>query len=140
MDILPTDAAGAPARWLLIFRRRSDLRWVNWLVPGRFKHVCAIAAVPECDVWVFYNVGFGRTSIFMARGAGARRMMVEWTRDSEVLVMEPHPAGSWFPAFCCTTAIRQLIGLPGWCFAPTALYRDCLRHGARIVQWERAEQ
>lgn len=132
MDILPTDGAGAPVRWLLVFRRRSDLWWVN-LIPGEFKHVRAFAYVAETDTYVFHDVGFGKISVFLARGAGARALMLDWTRDSVVLAMPPGPAitlQSFLPLIC-TTAVGILVGARG--ALPTWLFRDCLRLGAQIV-------
>lgn len=134
MNLIPTDAAGAPARWLLCFHTRSDLWWINRFIPGRFKHVRAFAAVPDCDAWVFYDPCL-RTTLSLARGASARAQMLDWTRDAVVLAMTPLPTlRVRLTPFCCTSAIASLLGLPDrWCVAPTQLYRDCLRHGAQIV-------
>jgi hypothetical protein len=132
MDLLPTDAIGAPARWLICFQRGATLWWVN-LIPGRYKHVRAFSFAPECDCWVFYDPCL-RTAVTLARGSMARQMMVEWARDSSVLALT---AGARqrvrFLPFCCTTAIASLLGLPGGALRPSALYRQCLRHGAQIV-------
>ena len=130
MDILPTDGAGAPQRWLIVFRRSG---W--WFVPGRYKHARAFAFVPECDTYIFYDVGWGTTQIFLARGRGARAAMLQWTRDADVLAFAPRQVGArklQF-AFCCTTALRHLLGLPGGTLRPDGLYRDLLRHGAEVV-------
>jgi hypothetical protein len=138
MDLLPTDAASAPTRWMVVFKRRSDLWWVNLFVPGRFKHVCAFGFVPACDCWVFYDVGFERTSINLARGRAARYLMLDWARDAEVLAMpklQNAPVLYNSYTFICTTAIAALIGIPG-ALLPDRLHAQCLRHGAEIVAWE----
>lgn len=133
MDLLPTDAFGTPSRWLVVFRRKADLWWVN-LIPGRFKHVSAFGFVPECDAWVFYDCGLW-TSIYVARGAAARAMMVERTKDAAVLSLAArgHPAQPRFAAFSCTAAVANLLCIPTIALRPDALYRACIRHGAKIV-------
>jgi hypothetical protein len=132
VDLLPADAAAGPARWLICFRHRSGLWWVD-LIPGRFKHVRAFGCVPECDTWVFYDPCL-RTTVFLARGAGARHLMLEWSRDAAVLAMTPLPREHLrVSPFSCVTAIQSILGLPGGALRPDALYRQCLRNGAQIV-------
>lgn len=136
MDLIPTNSAGAPARWLIVFQPRSDIWWVNWTAFGHFKHVRAIGFVPETDCWVFYDVALV-TTVLLARGAAARAMMLDWTAGATVLAMNPTGRNvvRRFP-FCCTTAIAHLVGIRG-ALRPDALYRDCRANGAQIVADER---
>jgi hypothetical protein len=119
---------------MLIFRRRAKHAWINWIVPGRFKHVAAFGYVSECDAYIFYDAWLGGTSIYVARGATARAMMMQWTRDSVVLRMDAIPPrpGVWWPRMFCTGAIARLVGVPG-ALLPISLFRQCLAHGAVIV-------
>jgi hypothetical protein len=135
MNVQPTDGAGSPRRWWRIFRRRAKLRWINWLVPGRYKHVAVFGYVAECDTWIFFDAWLGGTNVQLARGDSARAMMLVWTRDADVLRMDAIP-----PArrrvldmrMLCTTAIAHLVGVPG-ALLPVILYRQCLAHGAVLI-------
>jgi hypothetical protein len=130
VNVLQTDGAGAPARWLVVFTTKSDRWWIR-LIPGRFKHVRAFAYCHDTDCWIFYDPCL-RTGILTARGAGARQLMLQWTRDAKVLSMEPGPHERIRPLpFACTTAIASLLGLPGGALRPDALYRQCLANGAK---------
>lgn len=129
-----TDGAGVPHRWMLIFRPRAKHAWINWLVPGRFKHVCAFGYVHETDCFVFFDAWLGGTSIQLARGASARALIAQWTRDATVLRMDALPTakGAWSPRMLCTTAVAHLVGVPG-ALLPSMLYRQCLAQGAVIA-------
>jgi len=120
---------------MLIFRRRSKSWWVNWLVPGRYKHVAAFGYVHETDCWIFFDAWLGGTTIQVARGDAARAMMVAWTRDADVLRMDalpPRTSGFLDLRMLCTTAIAHMLGVPG-ALLPVTLHRQCLDHGAMIV-------
>jgi hypothetical protein len=111
---------------------------VRFLAAGKYKHVRIFAHVPECDAWVFFDPGWGQWSLFVARGKSATLNMRLWCEDSDVLKMPANLASSLFHprAFLCTSAVRRLIGVPGGALRPDALYRDCLRYGAKIVDAE----
>jgi hypothetical protein len=136
MNLLSTDAAGAPTRWLICFARCSGLWWVD-LIPGTYKHVRAFAYTAETDCYVFYDPCL-RTTMVTARGAGARHLMEAWARNAAILTMTPLSAQRLrLSPFSCVTAIASLLGLPGGALRPDGLYRQCLRHGARIVDHEK---
>jgi hypothetical protein len=135
LDLLPTDAYGTPSRWLLVFRRRADVWWVNYC-PGEFKHVSAFGYVHETDAWIFYDAGLC-TTIYVARGTSARAMMLQRTRgDVCVLSMEPLPCPSSprRPIFTCTAAIANLLAIPTIALRPDALYKACIKNGATVIQ------
>lgn len=138
MTPVPTDGAGAPLRWMIVFRRDTAAWWVRLLAWGEYKHVRAFAYVGECDTYIFYDVARGRTSIFAARGAGARALMLDWTKDADVLAMSPVGEARRMPVlFLCTTTIRHLLGLPSGALRPDRLFRDCLDHGAELIHGTR---
>lgn len=137
MDLQLTDSAGAPARWLLCFTGRSELWWIN-LIPGRFKHVRAFSYTSQTDCWMFYDPCL-RTALFTARGEAARSLMLAWSRGAVVLAMAPLADRHLrLSPFSCVTAIASLMCLPGGALRPDGLYRQCLRHGAQIVDGTRS--
>ena len=131
--MLCADAHGTPPRWLLVFRRRADVWWVNYC-PGEFKHVSAFGYVHEADAWIFYDAGLC-TTIYVARGTSARAMMLQRTRgDVCVLSMEPLPCPSSprRPIFTCTAAIANRVTYyttMAGCEAAT----EALKHGGDIT-------
>lgn len=141
--LLPSDSIGSPTRWHLVFQPVSELWWVNWVVPGRFKHVRAFGLIPDTDVWIFFDVGFRKAELFVATGRAASHTIGTWIEGADVLVMAPAAqarAPMWMPLLC-TTAIARLLGLR--CSAlrgtPDALYRLCLRNGAtKVIHGEKS--
>jgi hypothetical protein len=144
---LPTDAIGSPTRWLIVFDRKAASWWADLVALGRYKHVRAFGYVHDLDAYVFYDVQFAGTTLQLARGDGARRLMVEWTANADVLAMDAiHPITPRvirpFRPLICTTAVAHLLGLgpsSRWCLPgalllrPDAFYRACLRYGATPV-------
>jgi hypothetical protein len=135
---LPIDSIGSPSRWLLVFNCKATNWFYRLIAMGRYKHVRAFGYVADCDVYVFYDVQpLEGTTIQIARGDAARRLMLEWTIDADVLAVESSVSREirWPVPFLCTTTIASLIGLR--CVAltlrPDALYRHCLRNGATVV-------
>jgi hypothetical protein len=151
---LETDVISAPTRWILVFDREAASWWTSFIAFGRYKHVRAFGFVHDADSYVFYDVQFTKTTIQIARGAGARALMLDWTVNADVLrydgrfsAEKPGGKAGKTPAFwgrffrpfgpfrplLCTTAIAHLIGLPGGALRPDALYRQCLRNGAVAI-------
>lgn len=134
--LLPTDSIGAPTRWLLVFNHKAETWWSRLAACGRLKHVRAFGYVADADAYVFFDPQFEGMSIQIARGDGARRLMVEWCQDADVLAIDARPSFLIFRFFMpllCTTAIAHLIGLPVSALRPSALYRKCLQNGATVV-------
>lgn len=135
MNFVSTDNHGRPAEWHIVFLRRTNVWWLNWIVPGRFKHVRAFGYVPETDCWIFYEVGF-QTTIRIGRGLSVPGLIASWVGDGEVLIVRATPADrTRTVVFTCTSAMANLIGAPVRCVAPDVLHEHCLRHGAR--RWHR---
>lgn len=133
--LLPTDSIGTPSRWHLVFQPVSELWWVNWLCPGRFKHVRAFGLIPDSDTWIFYDVGFRKAELFVATGRMASITIGKWIEGATVLAIAPAPvAAAWTGMpFLCTTAVGHLLGLQCVAVTPTALYRRCLQYGATVT-------
>ena len=130
---IPINTTSSPTRWLIVFDRRAATWWADLVALGRRKHVRAFRHVFE-DVWLFYDVQFRGTVIHVVRYEQARQLVAEWTADADVLSIAAQPSGHWFPRpLLCTVAVARLLGLP-CALRPDALYRECLRHGATIVQ------
>lgn len=142
--LLPIDAIGTPSRWLLVFNRRASSRWTSFIALGRYKHVRCFGYVADADAYIFYDVQFGRTILAVARGDGARRLMLEWCQDADVLAIISSPsheaAKIIVTPLLCTTAIAHLVGLPAGALRPDTLFRQCLRHGATRVSYEQSDQ
>ena len=130
---------------MLVFNRQAISWWTNFIAFGHYKHVRAFGYVHDADAYVFYDVQFSGTIIQIARGDGARALMLEWTANADVLRYDgrfsaafPQPFRSFsalFRPFICTTAIAHLIGLPGALLTlrPDALYRACIESGAVAI-------
>ena len=137
---ISTDAAGSPTRWLIVFDLTAATWWASLIALGRYKHARTFGHVHACDVWLFYDCQFFHTTIQIARGEEARRLIAEWTADADVLAIDARLnvgrwASGWWPMpLICTTAVARLIGLPCCALRPDAFRRQCLRHGATIVQ------
>lgn len=133
--LLPSDSIGTPTRWHLVFQPVSELWWVNWIVPGRFKHVRAFGLIPDTDVWIFFDVGFRKAELFVATGRAASYTIGTWIEGADVLVMAPAAqarAPMWMPLLC-TTAIARLLGLQCVAVTPSTFHRRCLQNGATAI-------
>jgi hypothetical protein len=125
---------------MLVFDREAASWWTHFIAFGRYKHVRAFGFVHDADSYVFYDVQFTKTTIQIARGDGARALMLDWTANADVLrwdlAVSPPPKGQFLTfslrPLLCTTAIARLIGLRG-ALRPDALYRQCLRNGAVAI-------
>lgn len=126
-----------PDVWLLIFRKKSDSRLVNWLSFGRFKHVLAVGWVPAQKVWLVYEVFFGCTSISVLPDDDATGHRLQAMQENSV-TLAVVPRGErrcWFRlGFWCVPAIAHLVGMP-CALRPDALYRHCRRYKAEIVNY-----
>jgi hypothetical protein len=131
-------AGGQPTRWVLAFRRTADSRLVRWLACGRYKHVSAFAYVAEVDHWVFLDWRLAALDVIVARGTAAEHYMHHYTRDADLLGMQPRQTGRGFRCgLWCVPAIKHLIGIRGSALRPDGLWRDCIRQGAEILSYDR---
>lgn len=132
-----------PLTWLVLFQSSTSRRWIDRLVPGRFKHVMAFGWVEKAKAWVSYDVQLGRTHILlMAEADGEKKIGEAFGRDADAALLRcavrlsPRPrlmpSGFW-----CVPAIKHLLGLRSGALRPDALWRDCLAQGAEIVHESR---
>jgi hypothetical protein len=136
--LVESSAGGQPKRWVLAFQKSTESRLVRWLACGRYKHVSAFGYVAEVDHWVFFDWRFRTIDFLVARGAAAQQLIDYYTRDADLLGMEPDRDGGaglriglW-----CVPAIKQLLGLRCSALRPDALWADCVRQGAEIISHE----
>src|SRR5258708_32724868 len=60
-------------RWTIVFHRKSKHLFFRLIAMGHFKHVSALAWIPELGQWWIYDVGFRRTSLkVLEDGEGAK--------------------------------------------------------------------
>lgn len=125
--------------WWVIFHPKSETPWVNRVVPGRFKHVTVVGYSPVADMIVFFDTAFGRAAIaVLPRSESALAELDRWAGGCSILKMatvdrplvkRPPLAPLW-----CVPMVRALVGVPGGALRPDKFWRDCLRHGAEILQ------
>lgn len=143
--LISDTSAIEPRFWILAFGRDAAEWWIDWLVPGRFKHVKAAAPLPGLDAWIFYDVHLGGTSIVVVpSGPEAQIMWANFRAGSELVrfhVKRGSKTNPWFSilsrfgfGFFCAPAIKHLIGLRSGALRPSALYRDCLAAGAERLE------
>lgn len=110
-------------------------RWTRW-VPGHFKHVSAFGYSPACLTWVWYDVGLAGTAVkVLPDTKESERILGLWVDGCTVLHMSAGkrvgPAARL--GMFCVPAIRHLLAVPGGAVRPDGFWRDCLRHGAKVV-------
>lgn len=134
MHEVPTRGVEA-RRWTVVFHREAENWFFAAIACGRFKHVSAIAFIPELGIWTIYNVGFRRTRItHLADTDHAKTILGEIIRGNCTVTVEAgegHLPLMRFGLFC-TTAIKHLIGIRSSALRPDKLYRDCLRLGGVV--------
>lgn len=132
-----------PSSWLLVFNHEASTRWRSFIAFGRFKHVWAVAYIPDCKSWLVYDVHldgtmmglvpdgepfrefFGRQTQGMRKATLLRMPKAGKGRERPIINFRPfHRLGFW-----CVPAIKHLIGVRCSALRPDALYRACLRHG-----------
>lgn len=131
-----------PLSWLLVFEPRTTWPWLDRLVPGRFKHVCAFGWVEATKSWLHFDVELGRTRLLaLPADAGellvAAKLCVPGTGALRVPVNERArlvPVAGW-----CVPAMRHLVGLRSGALLPIGLWRDCIASGAEVIHDDETE-
>lgn len=122
------------ARWTVVFHRKAD----NWLFSlialGHFKHVSALAWIPELGQWWVYDVGFRRTSLkVLVDGENAQATIAAIVSGNATVTIDLQDELPWFRlGLFCTTAVSHLIGLRSSALRPDALYRHLVAKGGAI--------
>lgn len=122
-------------RWNIVFHRKAE-NWIFGVIAmGRFKHVSAFAWVPDCAVWLHYDVGFWHTRITVLPDTVEATTCIARLIDGNAVVSMPVRTGA-VPLFrlglFCTSAVKHLIGLGGSALRPDALFASCLRNGGEL--------
>jgi hypothetical protein len=125
-----------PAVWNVVFNREAVAGWARW-VPGRFKHVRAYAYLPAQKLWIFYDVKFSGTQLFVVpAGPDAIDAIYSFIGPegvSEIVSVRRLPQRKRLIPLgnFCTAALRHLLNLPGGALLPDGFYRDCLANGGK---------
>lgn len=130
---LPT--AVEPDRWTVAFHRTSPYWWVRLLAVGRYKHVSAFSYVPQCSMWVYFDVTLAGTKLILLPDSEAATLWIaERTHDADLVQVKSgsrrHPP---IAPFYCVSALKSLIGLRSSALLPDGLFRDCVANGAEIL-------
>lgn len=129
-------AAVDPINWIVVFKPHTDSRLIRWFVPGRFKHVSAIAFLEALNAWVTFDVGTRYAKIMvMPAGGQANDIIVPWIEGCTLVRMEKRIAGGRLPMYgWCVPAVRHLLGMNSGALRPDTLYRHCLRDGGKVIE------
>lgn len=125
-----------PETWVFAFSKKAARRWVELLVPGKFKHVLAFGFVPASDAWVVINPCFDRTEVeVIPNNENFEAFLLDLFDRQHVLVSVPAGLNSRLPAFgyWCTSMCAHLAGLPRSALRPDAFLKECLAHGGRYL-------
>jgi hypothetical protein len=124
-----------PHKWVLIFNTKAANWWSGFLAFGHYKHVCAIGPIRRSDLWILYDVQFGRTQLAIGPLRDLLNIAAPAEQRVDMMWMTPRLRRRFFPpVFLCTTAIAHLLGLPGSALRrPDALWKHCLRNGGEVV-------
>jgi hypothetical protein len=127
-------APGVIDKWFIVFS--PDCRhWLTRWLPGRFKHVYAVGWCREARVFTVIDYAFTGVTVFVLPGSNdGDGWLAEITAGCGVLEMPVRAARPRVQPFAlCTTFVKHLVGLRSGALRPDALWRDCLRNGAKVI-------
>lgn len=122
-------------RWTVVFHREAENWFFSLIALGHFKHVSAIAWVPELAQWWLYDVGFRRTRLkVLEDGAAAHAVIAAIVKGNAAVTIDVRDDGlPWMRlGLFCTTAVSHLLGLRCVALRPDALYRHLIARGGVI--------
>jgi hypothetical protein len=132
----PIPAFGIEARrWSVVFHRQSKHLFFRLIAMGEFKHVSALAWIPELGQWWIYDVGFRRTSLkALVDGPAAQSIIAAIVKGNAVVTIDVREDDlPWMRlGMFCTTAVAHLIGLRSGALRPDALYRHLVAQGGIV--------
>ena len=127
--------AQEPTRWTIVFHRRAENWFFSAIAMGRFKHVSAFTWVPDCRVWLVYDLGFRRTRVFPMPDTAESKAHLARVITGNAIITMPVRLDA-LPVMrlglFCTSAVKHLIGLRSSALRPDALFASCLRHGGEL--------
>jgi hypothetical protein len=133
--VLELPASGIEARrWTIVFHRNSKQLFFRLIAMGHFKHVSALAWIPELGQWWVYDVGFRRTSLkVLPDGPGAQSTIAALVEGNATVTIDVQDQLPWFRlGLFCTTAVSHLIGVRCAALRPDALYRHLIAKGGVV--------
>ena len=121
-------------RWTIVFHRKSKYRFFRLIAMGHFKHVSALAWIPELGQWWVYDVGFRRTSLkVLEDGPSAQAMIAAIVDGNATVTVDVSDELPWMRlGMFCTTAVSHLVGLRCGALRPDALYRHLVAKGGVV--------
>lgn len=126
-----------PKNWLVVFYPQSIYRWVNWLVPGRFKHVSLVTFVEPANAWLFYSIEPTRAPVELWPGSDEGSVRFAEVTASATIVKFPSVKvrNSWLRAgWWCVPAVKHALGIRSGALSPDQLFRYLLANGGEIVR------
>lgn len=122
-------------RWTVVFHRQAENRFFSMIAMGRFKHVSALAWIPELGQWWLYDVGFRRTRLrVLEDGQIAQGVIAAIVRGNATVTIDVREDGLPLMrlGLFCTTAVSHLLGLRCSALRPDALYRHLVAKGGVV--------
>ena len=118
-------------RWTVVFHRKAENRVFSAIALGQFKHVSALAWIPELQQWWIYDVGFRRTRLkVLEDGKIAQSAISAIIRGNATVTIDVQDELPWMRlGLFCTTAVSHLIGVRCAALRPDALYRKLIASG-----------
>jgi hypothetical protein len=128
------------ARWTVVFHRHAENWFFAMIALGRFKHVSALAWMPDLGQWWIYDVGFRRTRLkVLVDGPSAQTVIAAILKDNASITVDVRDDLPWMRlGLFCTTAVSHLIGVRCAALRPDALFRHLKATGG-IVRDHAAE-
>jgi hypothetical protein len=119
-------------RWTVVFHRKSDHLFFRLIALGHFKHVSALAWIPELGQWWVYDVGFRRTRLkVLVDGDSAKQIVGAIIKGNATVTVDVREDQlPWMRlGMFCTTAVSHLIGLRCGALRPDSLFRHLIANG-----------
>lgn len=129
-------------RWTVIFHREAENWFFSAIALGRFKHVSALAWIPELGQWWVYDVGFRRTRLrVLEDGPTAQATIAALVKGNATVTVDVREDElPWMRlGLFCTTAVSHLLGVRCAALRPDALYRHLTAEGG-VVRDDGAEE
>lgn len=129
-------------RWTVVFHREAENRFFSLIALGQFKHVSAIAWLPELSQWWVYDVGFRRTRLkVLEDGQAAQGIIAAIVKGNATVTIDIREDGlPWMRlGLFCTTAVSHLLGVRCGAIRPDALYRLLIKRGGTVRDDGRSE-
>lgn len=124
-----------PTRWTVVFHRNSEHLIFRLIALGHFKHVSALAWIPELGQWWIYDVGFRRTRLkVLEDGHAAQRIICAIIAGNATVTIDVRDDQlPWLRlGMFCTTAVAHLLGIRTSALRPDALYRHLVANGGEV--------